>query len=179
MKMQKHYHEAVSPVVGVMLMLVVTIIIAAVVSAFAGGMSTGKDKAPQVQLRASYSQTDGMIIEHMGGDAIGTQNTIVTIRPSNTFGTALHQVSIVNKSTITNSAGTAWVKDSGVSGVKSFKVGDINYIKPPYHLPQFLEPGASSTYWFNSTQNIGNSFYIEFADDNGRIFSRTEVIISS
>ena len=32
--------HAVSPVVGVMLMLVVTIIIAAVVSAFAGGLSS-------------------------------------------------------------------------------------------------------------------------------------------
>ncbi len=38
--------EAVSPVVGVMLMLVVTIIIAAVVSAFAGGMVSNEQKAP-------------------------------------------------------------------------------------------------------------------------------------
>jgi archaeal type IV pilus assembly protein PilA len=37
---------AVSPVVGVMLMLVVTIIIAAVVSAFAGGLSGGTKEAP-------------------------------------------------------------------------------------------------------------------------------------
>lgn len=38
--------EAVSPVVGVMLMLVVTIIIAAVVSAFAGGLASNQQKAP-------------------------------------------------------------------------------------------------------------------------------------
>lgn len=38
--------EAISPVVGVMLMLVVTIIIAAVVSAFAGGSMTSSQKAP-------------------------------------------------------------------------------------------------------------------------------------
>lgn len=36
--------EAVSPVVGVMLMLVVTIVIAAVVSAFAGGLSSSEQK---------------------------------------------------------------------------------------------------------------------------------------
>jgi FlaG/FlaF family flagellin (archaellin) len=43
--------DAVSPVVGVMLMLVVTIIIAAVVSAFAGGLvSTNKDKAPTISM---------------------------------------------------------------------------------------------------------------------------------
>ncbi|MGC9436230.1 MAG: type IV pilin N-terminal domain-containing protein, partial [Methanomicrobiales archaeon] len=38
--------DAVSPVIGVMLMLVVTIIIAAVVSAFAGGMADTGKKAP-------------------------------------------------------------------------------------------------------------------------------------
>jgi archaeal type IV pilus assembly protein PilA len=42
--------SAVSPVVGVMLMLVVTIIIAAVVSAFAGGMGKTTDKAPTVAM---------------------------------------------------------------------------------------------------------------------------------
>jgi len=41
------HENAVSPVVGVMLMLVVTIIIAAVVSAFSGGMTTAK-KAPTI-----------------------------------------------------------------------------------------------------------------------------------
>lgn len=39
---------AVSPVVGVMLMLVVVVIIAAVVSAFAGGLSSKEQKAPQI-----------------------------------------------------------------------------------------------------------------------------------
>jgi archaeal type IV pilus assembly protein PilA len=41
---------AVSPVVGIMLMLVVTIIIAAVVSAFAGGTVAGTQKAPSATL---------------------------------------------------------------------------------------------------------------------------------
>ena len=56
MKMQKmkRNEHAVSPVVGVMLMLVVTIIIAAVVSAFAGGLATGKEKAPQASLDDTY-----------------------------------------------------------------------------------------------------------------------------
>lgn len=42
--------DAVSPVVGVMMMLVVTIIIAAVVSGFAGGLASGEQKAPQVSI---------------------------------------------------------------------------------------------------------------------------------
>jgi archaeal type IV pilus assembly protein PilA len=43
---QKNSADAVSPVVGVMLMLVVTIIIAAVVSAFAGGLGSEHKKTP-------------------------------------------------------------------------------------------------------------------------------------
>lgn len=46
----KNGEEAISPVVGVMLMLVVTIIIAAVVSAFAGGSMTGSQKAPSANV---------------------------------------------------------------------------------------------------------------------------------
>ncbi len=38
--------EAVSPVIGVMLMIVVTVIVAAVVSAFAGGYANDDKKAP-------------------------------------------------------------------------------------------------------------------------------------
>ncbi|WP_067050390.1 type IV pilin N-terminal domain-containing protein [Methanofollis ethanolicus] len=49
-----HDGEAVSPVVGVMLMLVVTIIIAAMVSAFSGNVAQDQTLAPQVTLSASY-----------------------------------------------------------------------------------------------------------------------------
>ena len=43
--------DAVSPVVGVMLMLVVTIIIAAVIAAFAGGVATDTDAASNVVIK--------------------------------------------------------------------------------------------------------------------------------
>lgn len=57
----KPRESAVSPVIGVMLMLVVTIIIAAVVSAFAGGMAKDTDKAPSgtFKLRISNDGTWG------------------------------------------------------------------------------------------------------------------------
>ena len=51
----KSREDAVSPVVGVMLMLVVTIIIAAVVSAFAGGLSSGTKKAPTASFECHIS----------------------------------------------------------------------------------------------------------------------------
>jgi Protein of unknown function (DUF1628). len=52
-------NSAVSPVVGVMLMLVVTIIIAAVVSAFAGGLGGSQTKTPQATIVADEFHVGG------------------------------------------------------------------------------------------------------------------------
>ena len=84
--------DAVSPVIGVMLMLVVTIIVAAVVTAFAGGLGTSVEKAPNAVLDVKiYSAHDiagsmGMLydgkgyapdltVTHMSGDPIDTADT--------------------------------------------------------------------------------------------------------
>ena len=55
---KKSRDDGVSPVVGVMLMLVVTIIIAAVVSAYAGGLTAGEKKAPSLALEV-HLKNDG------------------------------------------------------------------------------------------------------------------------
>lgn len=187
--MRQDNYEAVSPVVGVMLMLVVVIIIAAVVSAFAGGVSESTEKSPTVTIRGTYSQEKGMAIEHTGGSTIATMDTNLMVRPSKTFGNAEHMVWTVNKSTITAASGldgTAWTKGSGSSGTKSFTSGDTAYILPPYHEKEFLQrvfsssgtnSTASSTYSFDNADNIGKTFWLEFADDAGRVFARTEVTI--
>ncbi|MFA4849242.1 MAG: type IV pilin N-terminal domain-containing protein [Methanoregula sp.] len=184
--MKNFSESAVSPVVGVMLMLVVTIIIAAVVSMYAGGMSTGTEKASQVQIRATYSQSEGLKIEHMGGDAIATGSTTIWVRCSDTFGSATHAMWQVNKTTLVNSqtgaAGAkdvAWLRDAGYSGVKSFVAGDTVYVNPPYHTNTFLQPGVSATYMFDSPSNIGKTFFVELTDKDGKMFGRTEVTISS
>ena len=104
---------AVSPVVGVMLMLVVTIIIAAVVSAFAGGMASSEKKVPQATLSSSVNLGDGIqgtfvsnaagytypagytcennyiLFEHNGGDSFDLTDIEVTLQNGNnkmTFG---------------------------------------------------------------------------------------------
>lgn len=69
--------DAVSPVVGVMLMLVVTIIIAAVVSGFAGGLAGTQQKAPQAAIAVStgYVGSDfDIMFQHQGGDPIRTKD---------------------------------------------------------------------------------------------------------
>jgi len=79
-------NAAVSPVVGVMLMLVVTIIIAALVSAFAGGMAGSQKATPSVVLQGEYSQSSGMTITHAGGDPVAlSEVTFVTV-PSELMG---------------------------------------------------------------------------------------------
>lgn len=61
-KLNHSSNDAVSPVVGVMLMLVVTIIIAALVSAFAGGLGSTQDATPLVTFKADLSVTDGLTL---------------------------------------------------------------------------------------------------------------------
>ena len=177
-------NEAVSPVVGVMLMLVVTLIIAAVVSAFAGGLTETTSKAPQLSLKATYSQTDGLTISHQGGDAIGTLDTVIIVRLGSTFGDAGHMAWTQNATTIVNKRGAAaggtdaWLREGGYSGVKSFAPGDNAYIEPPYNAKEFMQPGATATYGFDAPANIGKTFWIELADKSGKTFAKTEVTIA-
>ncbi|OPX64394.1 MULTISPECIES: type IV pilin N-terminal domain-containing protein [unclassified Methanoregula] len=93
--------SAVSPVVGVMLMLVVTIIIAAVVSAFAGGLSGDQSKTPQTSLSAravieniqdtdetdwaptypaGFSAKNGLLFENTGGDSFALSDIYIQLQ---------------------------------------------------------------------------------------------------
>lgn len=66
---------AVSPVIGVLLMLVVTIIIAAVVSGFAGGLVGSEKKAPIASIDVKIdSSTGAATFEMLSGDALSTSN---------------------------------------------------------------------------------------------------------
>lgn len=88
---------AVSPVVGVMLMLVVTIIIAAVVSAFAGGVTQNSPKAPQISLGAEAHNGSYILLDHKGGDALsGASITIKTYIPSGKWKDMSYQVNLSN-----------------------------------------------------------------------------------
>ncbi len=78
--------RAVSPVVGVMLMLVITVMIAAIVSAAAGGLSEKEKKAPGAILEVSiYAAKEyngftmpSMTVRHVSGDALQTKDLQIT-----------------------------------------------------------------------------------------------------
>jgi len=178
--------QAVSPVVGVMLMLVVTIIIAAVVSAFAGGMSTGKDKAPQATVKAKFSQSNGMEIYHMGGDTINTQSTSVIVRPTRSFGNYDQLSWVINKSVI-KTDNKDWVNQSvsmTYNLARTFKPGDTAYILSA-DLPRVQEKTGgvadyySNSYGFGNVKSVGNSFILTLTDDSGKSIASTEVEIRS
>ena len=86
MKSLKISNEAVSPVVGVMLMLVVTLIIAAIVSGFAGSLTHSVSTTPQAIVTAEYSQANGMIITHSGGDSLPLSNVKFSTMPGEVMG---------------------------------------------------------------------------------------------
>jgi flagellin-like protein len=91
--------EAVSPVIGVILMVAITVILAAVIAAFVFGMSGNISKTKVVA--ATVSQSDGMhiTVTYNGGqDSPTLSYGVVTVSPSNTGLAGL---------TYTNASGTA------------------------------------------------------------------------
>ncbi|MDD1687326.1 type IV pilin N-terminal domain-containing protein [Methanoregula sp.] len=86
--------EGVSPVVGVMLMLAVTVIIAAIVSAAAGGLSGTNKQAPSAILEVHFyenksygdSFVNTMTIEHVSGDPLQTKDLSISTYFRNSTG---------------------------------------------------------------------------------------------
>jgi flagellin-like protein len=206
--MRKSNERAVSPVVGVMLMLVVTIIIAAVVSAFAGGAVSGAKKPPQAEIGAKYSVSTGLQISHNGGDAIPTNQLVFMINDGPTFGAGLDQLTsqMLNKSVIYNTKGDPMLWKDGGYNFSSFNPGDVLYIKAPDTTCNLLQPGivpgkqsdwaattnvASDGYTYTSTSkatlwalcirnnnNIGKSFTLSMMDTQGNMIAKTDVVVS-
>ena len=82
MKGRRKDETGVSVVVGVMLMLVITLILAAVVSAFAGGLISIKEKPLQVTVTARTENLEGnntILFDHTGGDQFSLDEIIIIL----------------------------------------------------------------------------------------------------
>jgi len=63
--------RAVSPVVGVAMLIAITVILAAVIGGVVLGLGTGGAETPQAQLNAQYDADAGNVtIEHNGGEPL-------------------------------------------------------------------------------------------------------------
>ncbi len=78
--------HAVSPVIGVMLMIVVTIIIAAIVAAFAGGMGSDQKKTPNavfivqsVDTSTETGHNGTVTFQQTGGDELALNEILVQL----------------------------------------------------------------------------------------------------
>ena len=80
---QQRKEDAVSPVIGVMLMLVVTVVIAAVITGFAMDLSKDTDSSPMALFELDYidvenSNVKSFGIKHKGGDAVPLKDIEIT-----------------------------------------------------------------------------------------------------
>ena len=179
--MQRTANEtAVAPVVGVMLMLVVTIIIAAIVSAFAGSTAQTNTKAPQATIQGTLNvngspgqsggPTNLVKMNHMGGDELVTAKIQVLIRRGDDFGAyegVLNGNTVISKSLIHNTGGSFWFNatDGGMD-VMVWRSGETMFIDIP----------ATSGF---TASDLGKSVVLEVDTADGKLISRTYMAIIS
>lgn len=79
--------RAVSPVVGVALMVAVVVMLAAVVAAAVTGMGSSLEQAPQATIGFDYDQSDSSLaLQHEGGDTLDNSSLVVKVNDPNDFG---------------------------------------------------------------------------------------------
>lgn len=144
--MQANFYKnerAVSPVVGVMLMLVVTIIIAAVVSAFAGGLSTGSKKAPVASFECHIAN----------GGTWGTSSFDLAVLSTDQ---AIPTKDLKLVTTWTNASGYPVV--TAINGA-AMPVNNTHYSTYTYNAPLGFGPGVNQTVYYGTyptDQYFGN-----------------------
>ena len=111
MNLKERKEDAVSPVIGVMLMLVVTIVIAAVVAAFAGGLGSDVEMAPTAALDIDVTYDGKVKITSLSGEALITKD--ITIKVTDASG---------------NSKGTGNLYDQGTYKQLSFTPGTTTVV---------------------------------------------------
>jgi archaeal type IV pilus assembly protein PilA len=159
--------NAVSPVVGVMLMLVVVIIIAAIVSGFAGSLAQTNDKAPQATIQGTLhvnGTQNFVVLNHMGGDELATAKIQIVIKKGDEWTEWGGQLSptVLDKSKIYNSAGTYWMNSTwGGSDVNVWLPGQTMYY-------------SASGY---SSSNVGQSLTLEVDTTDGKLISISKMPI--
>lgn len=186
--------KAVSPVIGVMLMLVVTVILAAAVSSYSGGMAGDNQKASQMAIKADFSQSRGMTITHMGGDTINTLDTKIVVSPTKDFGSYDQMMWEVNLTKVmVNKAGgsKAWYNSTAYSSnlARTFQPGemayisatDLNEVQPEtYFYNHASNPETDAlhpNYGFMTTTAVGQRMVLTLVDSSGKTIAKTEVVI--
>ena len=111
-------NKAVSPVIGVVLMVAITVILAAAIGSSVFGQGPTKS-APQANINAKFINSTSIAIEHLGGDTLVWENTQIRFTYEN--GTAADFIN-TNGSIPIPQGGTQF----SVGDIESFKVSNTN-----------------------------------------------------
>lgn len=165
MKRDNLSESAVSPVVGVMLMLVVTIIIAAVVSGFASGLADTSAKAPQVSIEAEAHNDSYILVEHKGGDTLDISSiNLRTFIPSGTFVDMSYNVDLTD-----NTGNVTIIAEDSSSGI--LQTGDSIKVK-------WCAAFAESSFGGYMAPSVGEPLDIEVYDSSsGKVAGTTRVTV--
>ncbi|WP_067050387.1 type IV pilin N-terminal domain-containing protein [Methanofollis ethanolicus] len=135
-KMSSDTYDAVSPVIGVMLMLVVTIIIAAFVSVFSGNAFGNTETTPSAAMDVKLISNGGadknqyvMLIEHHGGSGIPTSDLRIIsyyTPPSSTKKTMQRGEVTASTKAVSNMI----INGEAISSVKIPYLNDVSRGKP-------------------------------------------------
>lgn len=107
-----------------MLMLAVTVMVAAIVSTYAGGFSGGAEKSPQSSIRATPNLLqDRIYFEHNGGDPFMLSSVKVILR-ANDITTSLSVNDVSTRVTAFKEVG-----NTGSSSDTTIQAGDTFYIE--------------------------------------------------
>ena len=120
--------EAVSPVIGVILMVAITVILAAVIAAFVFGMSGNVQKTKVVAATAQMTTTGGIDITYQGGQDDSTLSFITISAPNGTA--TFYTSSVQGALTLCPSGGCNTVTDQ-----KKPNRGDITKLNKGHDWP--------------------------------------------
>jgi len=173
--MEKVYENAVSPVVGVMLMLVVVIIIAALVSAFSGNLVGSDSKPPQATIQGRFSASAGILqMFHAGGDTLPTEGLFMQITTNDEDFTGYRgtiQPIMINRSMVYTVSGKQWLNPSnGIVNVPSWRPGETMWTNIT---------SVENSFWgiYAKPEDIGKSLILEISNKNGKLISKSKVLI--
>jgi len=129
--------DAVSPVIGVILMVAITVILAAVIGAFVLGIGSSQSSPPKATLAFNYNSTgDGVTVMHDGGDTITTERLSINFDSND--------CSVVSPSSV--SAGQPLVKSSSGDcdhGINSGGTLSITWTAPSGDSSQILQESTA------------------------------------
>jgi FlaG/FlaF family flagellin (archaellin) len=161
---------AVSPVIGAILMIVLTIIIAAVASSFAGGMVETKSKLPIVTLEAEYFIDGDLSLTHIAGDSIPLSQISLQLTPSQTFDADAARYSrAIDKTNVQDANGKNWGE------IAVMQVGDRHRIANA-NLGVLDDGVVNTNYQVTVPASRGKTFYLEVYYDRSLI-AKPEVLI--